>query len=79
MSLRDIKDGWYNLVKMAFGGKVPPEVMEVAEERYAVCLECPHLKEIRGSKIRRCVQCGCAFPAVVWAPRKKCPIGKWER
>ena len=79
MSLRDIKDGWYNLIKTALGGKVTQETIEVAQERYSVCLECPHLKTIRGCRIRRCVKCGCGFPAVVWAPQKKCPIGKWER
>lgn len=25
----------------------------------------------------KCGQCGCAFPANVYAETKKCPIGKW--
>ena len=25
----------------------------------------------------KCGKCGCGFPANVFAPQKKCPIGKW--
>ena len=79
MSLKDIKDGWYNLVKVMFGGKVPLWIENIAQERYDICLECPHLKTIPGCKIRRCAKCGCGFPAMVWAPQKKCPDNKWKR
>ena len=31
-------------------------------------------KQIKGYK---CNQCGCGFPAMVFAPNKKCAINKW--
>jgi hypothetical protein len=29
------------------------------------------------NKSFKCGECGCAFPANVFAEKKKCPIGKW--
>ena len=79
MSLRDIKDGWYNLVKTMFGGEVPEWIEDIAQERYDICLECPHLKTLKGWNVKHCTQCSCGFPALVWAPQKKCPLNKWKR
>ena len=31
---------------------------------------------VRGFK---CSECGCGFPANVYAPDKKCPLDKWKR
>jgi hypothetical protein len=25
----------------------------------------------------KCGKCGCGFPAIVYAPKKSCPLGKW--
>ena len=25
----------------------------------------------------KCGHCGCGFPAIVYAPKKSCPLGKW--
>ena len=25
----------------------------------------------------KCGHCGCGFPAIVYAPKKPCPLGKW--
>jgi len=25
----------------------------------------------------KCGECGCGFPAIVYAPKKSCPLGKW--
>ena len=35
------------------------------------------LKDESWEKRYKCGQCGCAFPANVYAPNKKCPLGKW--
>ena len=35
------------------------------------------LKDENWEKRYKCGQCGCAFPANVYAPNKKCPLGKW--
>ena len=35
------------------------------------------LREENWERRYKCGQCGCAFPANVYAPGKKCPLGKW--
>lgn len=46
---------------------------ELAEERIAVCTECPFF-----SKVRMCKKCGCFMDAKVKLPHAFCPIGKWD-
>jgi hypothetical protein len=35
------------------------------------------LKDENWERRYKCGKCGCAFPANVYAPGKKCPLGKW--
>ena len=46
---------------------------EVAEQRFSICKECPHLKVTN-----QCEQCGCFMPAKTKLPNAVCPIGKWD-
>ena len=36
-------------------------------------------EKLEGDKIQgyKCGECGCGFPQNVFAPGKKCPLGKW--
>ena len=82
MSLKDIKDGWFNYMKSIMSRrKMPPDIQQMVETRSAICGTCPELHMVKradGAAIRgRCRKCGCIFPAMVFAPGKKCPIGKW--
>lgn len=82
MSLKDIKEGWFNYIKSIMSRKkLPEDIQKMVEERSKICGTCPelHMTTIAGGvPIRgRCRKCGCIFPAMVFAPNKKCPIGKW--
>ena len=46
---------------------------EMAEDRYKVCLGCPHLRK----KVDQCAKCGCYMPAKVWLAWAECPEKKW--
>jgi hypothetical protein len=46
--------------------------MQIAQERYAICKQCPQL-----SAIKTCKECGCIMPVKVKLRHSECPIGKW--
>lgn len=50
------------------------EVQAVALARMEICKACPHLTT---GKKPRCSECGCRFPGLTYAPKKKCPLNKW--
>ncbi|MBK23557.1 MAG: hypothetical protein CME70_06080 [Halobacteriovorax sp.] len=85
MSLRNIAEGWINFIKSKKPKGLPPEIEEMSIKRAEICKACPFLRSqpvtVMGKKISRyrCGKCGCAFPAMVYAPRKKCPIDKWPK
>jgi len=83
MSLKNIKDGWLNYItSMMSRRKLPPDIKEMAESRAKICGDCPELHLVTrtdGVPVRgRCRKCGCIFPAMVFAPGKRCPLGKWD-
>jgi hypothetical protein len=47
----------------------------IAEERLAICLQCPHL--IKAT--HQCKKCGCIMDAKTKLPNASCPIGKWDQ
>jgi len=64
-----------NVGYLASNGKVNSEIRQ---ERYDICLECPHF--IEDSK--RCSECGCFMEAKTWIaaePSLLCPKNKWPR
>jgi len=83
MNLKDIKDGWTNLFKDYLNiSSPPPELRKKIDERSQICKKCPELKHTIVPKsispLRfKCAKCSCFFPAVVFAPEHKCPLGKW--
>jgi hypothetical protein len=46
----------------------------VAEERFAICKECPKLRK----GLNTCKECGCFMTEKVKLPNAFCPIGKWQ-
>jgi hypothetical protein len=46
--------------------------IEVINERYAICKECPHFM-----KSKQCSQCGCFMPLKTKLLHAECPIRKW--
>ena len=46
----------------------------VAEERFAICKECPKLRKV----VNTCKECGCFMTEKVKLPNAFCPIGKWQ-
>jgi len=85
MKLRNIAEGWINFIKSKKPNGLRPDLEKMAMERAEICKSCPFLKnkavKVMGKDISKykCGKCGCAFPAMVYAPHKKCPIGKWPK
>ncbi len=82
--LGNIKDGWFNYIKSAISNRtLSPEFQAEVEKRADICADCPELKVLsknQNSPFRgKCGKCGCIFPAMIFAPGKKCPIGKWGK
>ncbi len=82
--LQNIKDGWLNYIKSSISKKsLAPELHAEIEKRADICSKCPELKLISKNPIGpakgRCRKCGCIFPALIFAPKKLCPIGKWDK
>lgn len=84
--LLDFKDGWINYFKSSLEqNKLDLTIKELAQKRADICIECPYLRPVgnankvsnKGIVKALCYQCGCAFPANVFAPNKSCPIKKW--
>ena len=81
--LKNIKDGWLNSMKANSPEGTDPEIQKLAEERAKICGECPELKSSGFFRTLHKIvnnsggQCGCQFPANVYAPAKKCPLEKW--
>lgn len=46
---------------------------DLGEKRFAVCQQCPHLKN------DRCTLCGCFMKAKSKIPGAQCPIQKWKK
>ena len=83
MNLKDIRDGWTNLFKEYFSfSSLPEDAKKEITKRSEICKACPELKHTiipkSISPLRfKCAKCSCFFPAVVFAPDHKCPLGKW--
>ena len=74
--IKDIKEGWWNYIKSQISETLSSEIKELAEKRIIICKSCLYLKQSRKNKYICCL-CGCSFPAIVYAPKKRCPDGKW--
>jgi hypothetical protein len=65
------KDMWASAKR---AGKNLPVLVptEIAEQRYSICEQCPHLTEEF-----RCTECGCFMKRKVNIAASNCPIDKW--
>jgi hypothetical protein len=50
-----------------------PLIFKQAEERMAICRECPRLFQ----PTRTCKECGCFMLVKTKVPVMSCPLGKW--
>ncbi|MAF25495.1 hypothetical protein CL634_07990 [bacterium] len=82
MTIKDIRDGWFNFMKGCIRRRsLDPELRAAIEKRSEICSKCPKLKVMsrRGFILTgKCESCGCCFPMIVYAKGKKCPEGKWD-
>lgn len=86
MDIFNIKDGWMNYILHKISSRrLPEDVKKEAIRRSKICFKCDKLivkrkKDLFGSekKVFKCNACGCSFPAMVYAMKKKCAIGKWN-
>ena len=83
MSLKDIKDGWLNYIKSLINKRsLDPAFASEVDKRASICTSCPELRivKITPDAVKgKCKKCGCLYPALIFAPGKNCPIGKWTR
>ena len=83
MSLKNIKDGWLNYIRTLVNKRsLDPKFKDEIDKRAQVCGDCPELmiRNFSSTLLKgKCRRCGCSYPALIFAPRKRCPIGKWGR
>ena len=80
LDFKEIFTAWYNVVKHT------PEQKELADKRFAICLECPSKQEIFEGKewSLKCGECGCPLKAKVYTKNThlnnpgSCPLNKWK-
>ena len=93
MEFKNIREGWLNYAKFLIKTlRWDPGMGPMVAERAKLCVECPELKTMDGKvdsligphfpggdklPLGQCVQCGCVFPMLIFAPDKKCPLKKW--
>lgn len=58
-----------------------PEQKALAEERAAICEECPHKSYIETMDIWTCGKCGCPLSKKVFSPAgpDACPDKRWKQ
>ena len=56
------------------GGELLKTDEETANQRYAICLECPELIGLT----KQCKQCGCFMAMKTKIKSAECPLGKWK-
>ena len=80
LDFKEISQAWFNSVFHS------PELKKLADERLAICLECPSKKEIFEGKqwSLKCGECGCPLKGKIYTPhtylnkKGSCPLGKWK-
>ena len=74
-------DHWKSLKAWVKGSQVITS-QEIAQKRWEICKQCPHLKydEINpdtGKRDGRCTHCGCFMNVKVHYAVAECPIDRW--
>ena len=84
MSIKNIVSGWTNYIKAKSPLGLSEDLQKLSLHRSEICKSCPSLSDtplkVAGKTVARaqCIECGCAFPQLVYAPDKQCPLGKWS-
>tara|TARA_Y100000593_G_C4250254_1_gene306793 strand:- start:34 stop:432 length:399 start_codon:yes stop_codon:yes gene_type:complete len=76
-------DHWKSL-KAFLKGKHVIVPQEVAQQRWDICRQCPHLMYDETNpdtdrKDGRCTECGCFMNVKCHYATAECPIGKWKK
>ena len=83
--IKDILNGWANLIKDTFNG-LDPETKKLSEERLNICHSCdirlgsicdPRKMGIHIKTGHLTRGCGCNIAAKTMNKNSKCPLGKW--
>ena len=82
--VRDIATTHWNSLKAWLKGSQVIAPHAIAEKRWKICLECPHLlyDEVNpdtNKKDGRCTHCGCFMNVKVHYAVAECPIDKWKK
>jgi hypothetical protein len=80
LDFKEIIGAWYSKINHT------PEQKELADNRFAICITCPHKQEILNGKewSLKCGQCGCPLSAKVYTKKThldkngSCPLHKWK-
>lgn len=71
------ESGLFRFVNRLVPGAKPEDPKKVVKTRFRINPETAKAAPGEIYKGYKCGKCGCAFPANVYAPDKKCPEGKW--
>tara|TARA_Y100000593_G_scaffold92989_1_gene186290 strand:- start:24 stop:434 length:411 start_codon:yes stop_codon:yes gene_type:complete len=82
--VRDIATTHWKSLKAWMRGSQVITPQEIAQKRWEICLECPHLlydetNPDTNKKDGRCTHCGCFMNVKVHYATAECPIGKWTK
>ena len=80
INFKEIATAWYNVIHHT------PKQKELADKRFAICLECPSKQEILEGKewSLKCSECGCPLKAKIYTNKTyitkggSCPLNKWK-
>ena len=80
--VRDLAVTHWKSLKSWLKGSQVITTQEEAEQRWKICLKCPHLlydetNPDTGKKDGRCTHCGCFMNVKVHYAVAECPIDKW--
>ena len=82
--VRDIATTHWKSLKAFLKGQHVIVPQEVAQERWEICKQCPHLlydetNPDTNKKDGRCTECGCFMNVKVHYDTAECPIDKWGK
>ena len=82
--VRDLATTHWKSLKAWIKGSQVIAPQEIAEKRWEICKQCPHLlyDEVNpdtGKKDGRCTHCGCFMNVKVHYAVAECPVGKWPK
>ena len=80
--VRNIATDHWNSLKAWIKGSQVIAPQEIAQKRWDICIQCPHLlydetNPDTGKRDGRCTHCGCFMNIKVHYAVSKCPIDRW--